>query len=85
MGIIFPVAICSFFLTSDFKGNKYAPIFLSGKIEVFQLVLPIVAVTGSEPKPAAMSPNNFLIIPESFLGTVTKCHAANPGYNHTLA
>ena len=60
------------------------PAFLSGKIDVFQVVMPISTTTGKEPQPRENSLNLFCISAESFFGTVTKCQAAvPPGYSQT--
>jgi len=49
--ILSPFLIASFFRTSAFKGSRYESDFLSGKIDVLQLVLPIVTRTGNDPHP----------------------------------
>ncbi len=74
-----PALIFSFFRTSDLRGKRYAPDFLSGKMDVLQFVLPIVVMTGSEPKPRANAPNIFFMSSDSLQGSVTKCQAAIPG------
>src|SRR5687768_6072901 len=80
-----PSDIFSFFRISALSGNKYAPTFLSGKIDVFHLVFPTVTKTGNEPQPRRSAPNDSLISNDCFLESVTKCHAAGPGYSHTFA
>lgn len=79
-----PASKSSFLLTSALSGNRYVPDFLSGKIEVSHDVFPIVTDTGSEPHPRPRAPYAALMAADSFLGTVTKCHAAFPGYSHML-
>ena len=60
--------------------------FVSGKIEVFQFVLPMVTEIGKEPQPRASEPYNVLISLEILLGTVRKCQlAVSPGYTHNFA
>jgi hypothetical protein len=57
---------------------------LSGKIDVANVVRPIVTRTGSEPKPRARFPNRSRISLAAARGTLTKCHAAvSLGYSHT--
>ena len=60
------------------------PDFLSGKIDVFQTVLPRVTSTGREPQPRAFFPNVFLISSDCFFVIVRKCQPAIPGYSQTL-
>src|SRR3989338_65626 len=72
--ILPPSLTFSFLRTSALSGRRYAPDFLSGKIDVFQLVLPIVTVTGSEPQPRDNTLNFFLMPSDCFLGRVMKCH-----------
>ena len=83
--MVSPALIASFFRTSAFRGKRYESDFLSGKIDVFQLVLPIVARTGNDPQPLLECPKkksmSFLV----FLEILTKCQGASPGYSHTLA
>lgn len=60
-------------------------VFLSGNIEVFHVVFPMVACTGNEPKPRAWLPYASLIALESFLSRLTKCQGVSPGQSHMLA
>lgn len=73
---------CSLLRISAFRGSRYAPAFLSGKIDVCHDVFPIVTTTGSEPHPFARAPKCFLISSDCFFGTEIKCQPAIPGYNH---
>ncbi len=66
------------------SGNIKQPLLLSGKIDVFQTLLPMVALTGNEPNPRCMPAKLFFIFVVSALGTDTKYQAASPGYTHTL-
>ena len=57
--------------------------FFSGKMLVFQVVLPIVTFTGTEPKPRRGPLWKSLICWEVFKGTVTKCQEAFPDQSQT--
>ena len=71
--------IFSFLRISALSGKRYPPDCLSGNIEVFQLVLPVITVTGIDPHPRLGVPKDFFISSDCFLGTETKCHPAMPG------
>jgi len=79
-----PSEISSAIRTLLFKGNRYVSDCLSGKSDVPHLLLPQVTSTGMEPNPRECFPyvsfNSF----DCFLSIFTKCHAAPPGYIHTL-
>lgn len=85
--MVLPAAIFSALRTDAFNGSKYVSDFLSGKIEVFQLVLPMVTITGREPHPLFIRPKQFVIIFDCFFGTDKKCQAPadEPWYNQTFA
>lgn len=86
IGAVSPASRPSFLRTNAFTGRRYVPDFVSGKIDVAQVVLLMVTETGSEPHPRAFLPNVVFISSDSFLGTVIKCHAAEPpGYTHNVA
>ncbi len=76
--------ICSFLRTSALRGKRYPPDCLSGNMDVFHVVLPIVTVTGIEPQPRLGVPKDFFISSDCFLGTAIKCHPAMPGYRKTF-
>jgi len=80
-----PALIASLFRISFFRGKRYESDFLSGKIDVFQLVFPIVARTGNDPQPLLECPKKKSISSLVFVGILTKCQGVSPGYSHTLA
>ena len=67
----------SFWRISFLTGKRYV-LFLSGKIEVFQLVLPTLTLTGMEPKPFGLKSKLLFIslLISSFM--VTKCQGLSP-------
>lgn len=70
--------------TCALSGRRYVPDFLSGKIEVFQMVFRIDTETGSEPHPFACLPKDSLIAKDSFLGSIRNLQALIPGYTKTF-
>jgi hypothetical protein len=58
--------MCSALRTVAFSGSKWDPVDVCGKIDVSQVVTPIVTRTGNEPNPRASLPNNFVIIAASW-------------------
>ena len=72
----------SFFLTSTLTGNRYELDFLSGKIDVFHSVFPILALTRTDPNPVRFPCRN-LIWAASSSGSVMKYHAALPEYTNS--
>lgn len=67
----------SFWRISFFIGKMYV-LCLSGNIEVFQLVLPILAITGTDPKPLGLKSKLFFssLLISSFI--VAKCQGLSP-------
>ena len=74
-----PTFIFSFFRTSALSGKRYVFDLLSGKMDVFHIVFPMVTATGIEPHPFAIFPNRFLISEDCFWGMVIKCQPTIPG------
>ncbi len=70
--------IFSFFLISVLRGKRYVPLFLSGNMEVFQVVVPMVALTFNEPQPRLKALKRLVICRAWSLGIEIKCQAAIP-------
>jgi hypothetical protein len=76
---IFPTINDSDFRTSPFMGNRYDLELLSGNIDVFHDVLPIVTSTFTDPHPRRLLIlEKNLISSAMSVGRVMKCHAALP-------
>ena len=70
-------------LTSFFTGSRYDFDFVSGNMEVCQILLPICAVTRIDPKPLAFGEIS-LITSASLRGKVTKYQEPLPLYSHSF-
>lgn len=70
--------------TESFTTRTKDPDFESGKIAVFQIVSPMVAVTFSGVKPLAEALKKRISSAAS-LGKLRKCHAPLPWYIHSFA
>jgi hypothetical protein len=75
MVIVSPLIMSALLRTDALSGRRYVLVLLSGNIDVFQLVWPIVAMTGSEPQPRFNALKRALISLDLFLGMVMKCQA----------
>ncbi len=73
-----PSSSCSFLRTAAFTGNKYVLDLLSGNIDVFHDVSPIVTITGIDPQPRRIGACFFCIAAASRTGKDKKYQAALP-------
>ena len=76
----FPTKIFSFFLISDFSGNKYVFILVSNQIAVFHSVSPIFAEACNLPHPASSDSKTALISFDNFIGSEINIQPPFPGY-----
>src|SRR5215467_14979198 len=80
-----PASRCSAARTAFFTGSRYAPVLLSGKIDVRHEVAPTVTATRTEPKPPRAPAVMSVISALTSAGSDTKCQPSAPGYRHSGA
>src|SRR5215470_13004279 len=80
-----PASRCSAARTAFFTGSRYAPVLLSGKMDVRHEVAPTVTATRTEPKPRRLPAVRSVISELMSAGSETKYQPPAPGYCHSGA